>query len=59
MFGVYRVLKNGDLRYVPRTVTHNKKLAEEIAADFTWGDIVMPDGSIRQVKPVRCIAKEL
>lgn len=58
MFAVYRVLKNGTLRYVSRSVTHSEKLAKEIADDLTNGQIVMPDGSTRHVKPHPHIAKE-
>ena len=59
MFGVYRVLKNGAHRYVSRTVTHNEKLAQEIARDLSDGRITMPDGSIRAIKPYPHIAKRI
>lgn len=58
-YGVYRVLQNGSLRYVSRSATHSQKLANEIAADFTAGEVVMPDGSSRRVKPYPHIAKEI
>ena len=46
MFGVYRVLKNGKQVYVSRTATGSQRLAEDIAADFTAGRYVRPDGTI-------------
>lgn len=49
-YGVYRVGRHGMLFYVPRTVTSNKKLAEEIARDFSEGRVVRPDGSVKQVQ---------
>jgi hypothetical protein len=58
-YGVYKVLANGDHVYVSRTVTTNEKLAQELADDFTRGEIVMPDGRIRHITPVKCIAKEI
>ncbi|ESX17896.1 hypothetical protein X766_16020 [Mesorhizobium sp. LSJC255A00] len=58
-YGVYRVLKNGEHRYVSRTCTSSKKLAEEIARDFTNGGITMPDGSTKRIEPHLHIAKPL
>jgi len=49
MYGVYRVLKSGDHRFVSHSVTFSRKLAEEIARDLTNGQVVMPDGSTKQV----------
>ncbi len=59
MFAVYKVQKNGKLIYVPRTCTANQKLAEEIAADFTRGEYVRPDGSIGTMRAAPHIAKEI
>jgi hypothetical protein len=56
MFGVYQVLRDGSLKYVSRTVTHSEKLAQEIARDFTEGRCIMPDGSVKAIKPCKCIA---
>lgn len=47
-YGVYRVLKNGKHRYCERSATTSLKLAQEIAADFSSGKVVMPDGSTHQ-----------
>lgn len=58
-YGVYRVLKSGEHRYVSRSVTGNKKLAEDIAADLTRGEVVMPDGSLRSVTAYPHIAKPI
>ena len=49
-WGVYRVFKNGKTRYVRRSATSNEKLAREIAADFTEGRVVRPDGSLASVR---------
>lgn len=51
MFGVYRQFKNGNLKYVSRSVTANEGLAKDIASGLTRGEVVMPDGSIKQVRP--------
>lgn len=59
MFGVYRVLKDGSHRYVPRTATHSEKLAQEIASDLTAGQFVRPDGSMGRCQPYPHIAKEI
>lgn len=59
MFGVYRVLKDGSHRYVPRSATHSEKLAQEIAADLTAGQFVRPDGSTGQCRAYPHIAKEI
>lgn len=59
MYGVYRIMANGMYKYVPRTVTHNKKLAEEIAADLTEGRVVLPDGSSTSVKPFPHVVKRI
>lgn len=58
-YGVYRVLKNGDHRYVSRTCTTSQKLAEEIAKDLSHGEVTMPDGSTRRIEPYPHIAKPL
>jgi len=58
-YGVYRVLKSGDHRYVSRSVTASQKLAEEIARDLTAGEVVMPDGSTKRVPAHPHVAKEL
>jgi hypothetical protein len=57
MYGVYRVLRSGEHRYVSRSVTHSQKLAEEIARDLTDGRVVMPDGSTKRVPAYPHIAK--
>ena len=59
MFGVYRVLKNGALRYVSRSVTHSQRLAEDIAEGLTRGEVVMPTGAIARVRPFPHIAKQI
>lgn len=59
MWGVYKVQKNGKHVYVSRSATQSKKLASEIAADLSAGQITMPDGSIRQVKPHPHVAKKI
>lgn len=51
MFAVYRVLKDGRLKYVPRSVTTSESLARDIASGLSRGEIVMPDGSVRHVQP--------
>ena len=58
-FGVYRVLKSGEHRYVSRSAAASEKLAKEIAADLTDGRVIMPDGSERRVEPHPHIAKEI
>jgi hypothetical protein len=59
MYGVYRVTKRGQHVYVPRTATSNRKLAEEIAADFTEGRVTLPTGEVKAIIPRPCIAKEI
>lgn len=59
MYGVFRVYKSGKLSYRPRSATTSQKLAEEIAADLSNGVIVLPDGSVRRVRPYPHIAKEI
>lgn len=59
MYAVYRVLKNGKLRYVSRTVTHSEKLAQEIAAGLSIGEFTRPDGSISHCKPYPHIAAHI
>lgn len=49
MYGVYRVMADGKHQYCSRSATHSEKLAKEIARDFSNGEIVMPDGSLKQV----------
>jgi hypothetical protein len=56
-YGVYRVLKNGQHRYVSRSATANKKLAEEIAADLTRGEIVTSTGAVKHVKAYPHVAR--
>lgn len=60
-YGVYRQFKSGKLSFIQGSCTTNKKLAEEIAADFSQGFCIMPDGSKRKrmcgAKPH--IAKEI
>ncbi len=58
-YGVYRVRKNGALAYVSRTCTANQKLAEEIAADFSRGEYVRPDGSIGYMHAAPHITREI
>ncbi len=59
-WGVYRILKNGEECYIPRSCTHSEKLARELAADFSAGRVIRPDGSEAAIvarphiaKPVR------
>jgi hypothetical protein len=59
MFGVYRVSESGRETYVSRTATENEKLAREIAADLSRGEIVRPDGSIARIPARPHIAKEI
>jgi hypothetical protein len=49
VYGVYRVLKNGQHRYVSRSVTMNEKLAQDIAAGLSRGEVVMPWGATKHV----------
>lgn len=49
MFGVYRVLKNGELRYLSRSATTSEKLAQDIAAERSRGEITLPTGRIAPV----------
>jgi hypothetical protein len=58
-YGVYRVLASGNTRYVARSATTNRKLADEIAADLTRGEVVMPDGSTKLVVAHPHIVKEI
>lgn len=59
MFGVYRVLRSGKLRYVSRSATHSRKLAEEIAADLTRGQVVTPTGQLARVPAFPHVAKPI
>lgn len=59
MFGVYKVTKSGKHVYVSRTCTENERLAREIAADLTRGEVVLPTGAIKQVKPAPHIHKRI
>lgn len=59
MYGIYKILKNGTEKYVSRSATQNRKLAEDIAQGFRNGECVMPDGSTRQIKPIKCIVREI
>ena len=58
-YGVYRVLKSGKLKYVSRSATASKKLAEEIARDLSRGEIVMPDGRTKTVRAYPHVARPL
>jgi hypothetical protein len=58
-YGVYRVLASGEHRYVGRSCTSCRKLAEQLADDFTRGELVMPDGSLQRVVPHPHIAKPI
>jgi hypothetical protein len=58
-YGVYRILANGQHKYVGRTCTANQKLAEEIAADLSRGEIVTPTGAIAYVRAAPHIAKAI
>ena len=53
-YGIYRSFKDGSARYVPRTATNSKKLAEEIAEDLRKGRFVRPDGSIGHCPSINC-----
>lgn len=57
MFAVYRVFKNGKHKYVPRSVTPNKRLAEDIAASLSRGEVITPWGATRKVKAYPHIVK--
>lgn len=57
MYAVYRVLRNGLLIYAPRSATSNKKLAEEIAAELSAGEVTMPDGTMKKIPAYPHIAK--
>lgn len=59
MFGVYRVLKDGSHRYLSRSATSNRKLAEEIAAERSAGEITLMDGSVAFVPRHPHIVKEI
>ena len=59
MYGVYRMLKSGALRYVSRSATHSQRLAEDIAESLTRGEVVMPTGAIAKVRPFPHIAKQI
>lgn len=56
MFGVYRATKDGRHIYVSRTATHSEKLAREIAEDLSRGQITLPTGETRLVKPFPHVA---
>jgi hypothetical protein len=58
-YGVYRVLKSGALRYLPRSATHSRKLAEELAAERTRGEITLPTGAIKAVRAFPHIARQI
>jgi hypothetical protein len=57
-YGVYRVTRSGE-HYVPRSCTSNEKLAKDIARGLTNGEITMPDGSTKHVKPFPHIVKPI
>lgn len=50
MYGVYRVFKNGKLKYLSRSATANKGLAEDIAAERSRGEVTLPWGAIKKIK---------
>jgi len=56
-YGVYRVLKSGALRYLPRSATHSKRLAEDLAAERTRGEITLPTGAIKPVRAFPHVAR--
>lgn len=58
-YGVYRVLKDGSHRYVSRTATSNRKLAEQIAADLTRGEVVTPTGQVKHVPAYPHVVKAI
>lgn len=58
-YGVYRVLKNGKLRFVPRSVTANKGLAEEIAADLSRGQAQTPWGAYVEIRAFPHVVREI
>lgn len=58
-YGVYRVMPSGRKRYVSRTATFNRKLAEEIARDRTNGEIVLPTGATLLIKPYPHVVQEI
>jgi len=58
-YGVYRVLASGNTRYVARSATASRKLADEIAADLSRGVVVMPDGRTKNVVAHPHIVKEI
>lgn len=53
---VYRVTGTGR-RYVSRSVTHSRKLAEEIAENQSRGEVVAPVGAIVRVTACPYIAR--
>lgn len=59
MFGVYRVLKNGTLRYLSRSATQSEALAKDIAASMSRGEITRPDGSVARVPAYPHIARPI
>ncbi len=56
MWGVYRVRADGSHVYMSRSATHSEKLAREIADGLSHGEVVMPDGSVKYVKPRKHVA---
>jgi hypothetical protein len=58
-FGVYKVLKNGKHQYIGRTATASRKLAEEIAAERTRGEVTTPTGKVISVPAVLHIVKPI
>lgn len=59
MFGVYKVNRDGTETYLGRSATQSEKLAREIAEERTRGEITLPDGSIKTVKPAKHIHREI
>jgi hypothetical protein len=58
-YGVYRVLASGGHVYVSRSVTSYHGLARDIARDLSRGVVIMPDGSLKNVRAYPHIAKEI
>lgn len=59
MFGVYRVRKNGTHVYLSRSATQSESLARDIAEGLTRGEVVLPTGAIKRVRPAPHIHKPI
>lgn len=59
IWGVFKVMRSGREVYVSRSATGNEKLAHEIAAALSRGEVTMPDGSIKHVKAIPHIVKRI